>query len=56
MALKRALFINFSATRILTMIVYGFLFAVCLDWVAGPYFFENTVAPFVWNLLCATPT
>jgi hypothetical protein len=55
-AIKRALYINFSATRILTIIVYGFLFAVCVDWVAGFNFFENTVAPIVWKLLGATPT
>ena len=55
-AIKRALSINFSATRILTIIVYGFLFAVCVDWVAGFYFFENTVAPLVWQLLGSAPT
>jgi hypothetical protein len=56
LAIKRALSINFSATRILTIIVYGFLFAVCLDWVTGFYFFENTVAPLVWQLLGVNPT
>ena len=55
-AIKRALSINFSAMRILTIIVYGFLFAVCVDWVAGFYFFEDTVAPLVWQLLGASPS
>jgi hypothetical protein len=34
-AIKRALSINFSAMRIVTKIVHGFLFAVCVDSVAG---------------------
>ena len=55
-AIKRALSINFSATRILAILVYGFLFAICVDWVAGFNFFENTVAPLVWQLLGAIPT
>jgi predicted membrane channel-forming protein YqfA (hemolysin III family) len=55
-AIKRAIAINFSASRILTIIVYGFLFVVCLDWVTGFNFFENTVAPIVWKLLGVTPS
>ncbi len=46
---------RFTAVRIVELIVYGFLFAVCLDWLASFNFFENTVAPLVWSLLNKTP-
>jgi hypothetical protein len=45
---------KFTAVRIVELIVYGFLFAICLDWLAGFNFFENTVAPIVWSFLNKT--
>jgi hypothetical protein len=42
---------RFTAVRIVELIVYGFLFAICLDWLAGFNFFENTVAPIIWSIL-----
>lgn len=45
---------RFTPVRIVELIVLGFLFAICLDWVAGFNFFENTVAPLVWSILKKT--
>jgi hypothetical protein len=42
---------RFTPVRMVELIVLGFLFAICLDWVAGFNFFENTVAPLVWSIL-----
>jgi hypothetical protein len=55
-AIKRAISFNFTAGHIATIVVYGFLFAVCLDWVTGFNFFKDTIAPLVWRLLGVTPT
>jgi len=42
---------RFTAVRIVELLVYGFIFAVCLDWVVGFNFFKDTVAPAVWSIL-----
>lgn len=46
---------RFTAVRMVELIVYGFLFAICLDWLAGFNFFENTIAPIVWSMLNKPP-
>nr|MDO8133939.1 hypothetical protein [Candidatus Njordarchaeum guaymaensis] len=49
--LYRAVTLRFTAVYIAKLVVYGFLLAVCLDWVAGFNFFRDTFAPAVWNML-----
>lgn len=50
----RSVTYKFTSVRIIELFVLGFLFAICLDWVAGFNFFENTVAPMVWSILDKT--
>nr|MDO8100186.1 hypothetical protein [Candidatus Njordarchaeota archaeon] len=48
---RRATTYNFSAGRIVELVVSSTIFVICLDWVAGFYFFKDVVAPLVWSLL-----
>jgi hypothetical protein len=54
--LRRAFTFNFSAARIVQIIICAFTFVMCLDWAAGFNFFKDTVAPLVWRLLGVTPS
>jgi hypothetical protein len=49
--LYRAVTLRFTPAHIAKLFVYGFLLAICLDWVAGFNFFKDTIAPAVWNML-----
>lgn len=51
LVLKRGVSSAFTTRCVVELAVFGFLFAVCLDWVAGFNFFRDTVAPLVWKLL-----
>jgi uncharacterized membrane protein (DUF373 family) len=42
---------RFTPKRFVELATCTFLFVICLDWVSGFRFFENTVAPIVWDLL-----
>jgi low temperature requirement protein LtrA len=53
--LYRSVTYKFTAIQIVELLVYGFIFAVCLDWVAGFNFFKDIVAPAVWKMLGAAP-
>jgi hypothetical protein len=53
--LYRSVTYKFTAVRIVELLVYGFIFAVCLDWVAGFNFFKNTIAPAIWKMLGGVP-
>ena len=53
--LYRCVTYRFTAVRIVELLVYGFIFAVCLDWVAGFNFFKETVAPVIWKMLSGLP-
>jgi hypothetical protein len=53
---RRAMTYNFSAGRIVELVVCSVMFVICLDWTAGFYFFKNVVAPFIWSLLNGTGT
>jgi hypothetical protein len=50
-AFYRAVTFRFTPMDVLKIVVYAFIFVICLDWVAGFNFFKNTFAPLVWNLL-----
>jgi hypothetical protein len=47
---------RFTPRRIIELATCIFLFAICLDWVSGFNFFENVVAPIVWNFLNSSAT
>lgn len=49
--LYRAFTLRFTTVYIAKLVVYIFILVVCLDWVAGFYFFRDTFAPGVWNML-----
>lgn len=51
MVLHSAISIRFTIGRITELVISSFLFVICLDWTTGFYFFENTIAPLVWNTL-----
>jgi hypothetical protein len=53
--LYRSVTYKFTTIQIVELLVYGFLFAVCLDWVAGFNFFKDTVALAVWKMLGGMP-
>ena len=54
--LRRAMSYNFTAGRIVQLIICAFIFVMCLDWTAGFNFFKNAMAPLVWRLLGVTPS
>lgn len=47
---------RFTPRRVMELSTCIFLFAICLDWVSGFNFFENVVAPIVWNFLNSSVT
>jgi hypothetical protein len=48
--LSRATAHNFSARRMVGLVVCALIFVICFDWYDGFNFFKNVLAPFVWNL------
>lgn len=53
---RRATTYNFSAGRIVELIVCAMIFVICLDWYAGFNFFKDVLAPLVWSLLNGSGT
>jgi hypothetical protein len=49
--LYRASTLRFTPVYIAKLVVYIFILVVCLDWVAGFYFFRDTFAPAIWDML-----
>lgn len=56
LVLYRTATMRFTLGRIIEFCIFVFLFAFCLDWVSGFNFFENIIAPIVWNFLNSAGT
>nr|MDO8099872.1 hypothetical protein [Candidatus Njordarchaeota archaeon] len=56
LVLYRTVTLRFTLGRIFELSICIFLFALCLDWVSGFYFFKNIIAPIVWNFLNSAET